>query len=481
MRVMPPRATSIRALLLAGTGIVLLGVLGPAAWLSYSGSEEEAQELFDARLATSARVLEALVARQVERATITSPIVMALPAPLEGDGHDQPTPLGHYYETKIAFQVRDASGRLLVRSASAHEEPFAPLEPGFSTRPIAQWSWRVFSLRSDGVWVQVAERDDVRDEMSRKIAFAAAAPLLAGIPLLLILVSLLIRYGLGPLSGLVRQVAARQPGSVAPIELARTPAEIAPLVEALNGLLERVRRALERERRFTADAAHELRTPLAALKVHAQNAVRAGSASERDASLQRMLLGLERSVHLAEQMLAYSRAAALGEGARAEQVALRPLLAQAIDVVQPLADERRAAVHLAEDRDAEPIMVRGERQKLLSLATNLIDNAVRYSPQGGRVEVTLSRNGEGASLAVADEGPGIPAGLRERVFESYYRIPGSGGTGSGLGLAIVKETAQAHGARVEVQDGPGGRGTRVVVRFPPNDSTMPAETNLERP
>ena len=464
-RLLPP-STSIRALLLAGTGIVLLGVLGPAAWLSYSGSEEEAQELFDARLATSARVLEALVARQVEKATVASPIVLALPAPLENDGHDQANPLGHYYETKIAFQVRDASGRLLARSASAHEAPFAPLAPGFSTQPIAEWTWRVFSLRSGEVWVQVAERDDVRDEMSRKIAFAAAAPLIAGIPLLLVLVSLLIRYGLAPLSGLVRQVAARQPGSVAPLLLERTPAEITPLVEALNGLLERVRRALERERRFTADAAHELRTPLAALKVHAQNAVRAGSTSEREASLQRMLLGLDRTVHLAEQMLAYSRAATLSEGERAERMALRPLLAEAADVVQPLADERGAAVHLGTDHDTVPITVRGERRKLLSLATNLLDNAVRYSPRGGRVEVSLDADGAGARLTVTDEGPGIPAELRERVFESYYRIPGAPGTGSGLGLAIVKETAEAHGARVEVHDGPGGRGTRIVVRFP---------------
>jgi two-component system sensor histidine kinase QseC len=461
-----PRATSIRALLLAGTGVVLLGVLGPAAWWSYTGSEEEAQELFDARLATSARVLEALIARQVEKATVAAPIVLSLPAPLEHDGHDQPNPLGHYYETKIAFQVRDTDGRLLVRSASATEAPFAPLAPGFSTQPFAQWSWRVFSLRSGEVWIQVAERDDVRDEMSQKIALAAAAPLIAGIPLLLILVSLLIRYGLAPLSGLVRQVAARQPGSVAPLRLERTPAEIAPLVEALNGLLERVRRALERERRFTADAAHELRTPLAALKVHAQNAVRSGSDGEREASLQRMLLGLERTVHLAEQMLAYSRAATLGEGERAERVALRPLLAEAADVVQPLADERGATVHLGKDRDTVPITVRGERRKLLSLATNLLDNAVRYSPRGGRVEVSLGTDGADVRLAVTDEGPGIPAELRERVFESYYRIPGGGGTGSGLGLAIVKETAEAHGARVEVHDGPAGRGTCIVVRFP---------------
>ena len=455
-------AVSIRALLLAGSSAALLAVLGAAAWLSFDGSEEEAQELFDARLATSARVLEALVARQVEKATVAAPIVIDLPGPLEAEGHDRPSPLGHYYETKIAFQVRDAGGRLLVRSASAPEAPFAPEAAGFSTQTLGQHQWRVFSLRSGEVWIQAAERDDVRGELSEKLAFAAAAPLIAGIPLLLLLLSLLIRYGLAPLSGLARQVAARQPGSVAPLGLARTPAEVAPLIDALNGLLGRVRDALQRERRFTADAAHELRTPLAALKVHAQNAARAASAEERAASLERMLLGLERTVRLAEQMLAYSRAAAPGDAARRERVPLAELAREAAQAVQPRAQERRCTLELALEAG---LAVDGERQKLLSLVTNLLDNAVRCGPAGGRVLVELRREGAGAALAVTDEGPGIAPELRERVFESYYRIPGSGGDGSGLGLAIAKEIAQAHGARLAVEDGPGGRGARIVVRF----------------
>jgi two-component system sensor histidine kinase QseC len=462
-----PRASrSILALLLAGTSAALVVVLGAAAWLSFTGSEEEAQELFDARLATSARVLEALVARQVSKATVAAPIVIALPGPLESADHDAPSPLGHYYETKIAFQVRDAGGRLLVRSTSAPEARFAPLAAGFVTRPHAGQDWRVFTLRSGDVWIQVAERDDVRAELTEKLAFAAVAPLLAGIPLLLLLVGLLIRHGLAPLSALARQVAARQPDSVAPLALARTPAEIAPLVEALNGLLARVRDALERERRFTADAAHELRTPLAALKVHAQNTARAASATEREASLKRMLQGLDRTVHLAEQMLAYSRAAVPGNTSRLERVPLATLLREALDAVQPRAQERHCAVDIAVDPAAAGAAVSGDRQKLLSLVTNLLDNAVRYGPEGGRVQAELRNEGGATVLTVADEGPGIPSDLRERVFESYYRIPGSAGPGSGLGLAIVREVAEAHGARVAIEDGPGGRGARVVVRFP---------------
>jgi two-component system sensor histidine kinase QseC len=455
-------ARSIRAQLLTGTVAALLAVLGAVGWLSFEGSAEEAHELFDARLATSARVLEAFVARQLEKATITAPIVIALPGPLEAADHDKPGPLGHYYETKIAFQVRDRSGRLLARSASAPDAPFAPLAAGFNTRPFDGRDWRVFSLHSGDVWIQVAERDDVRGELSEKLAFASVAPLIAGISLLLVLLALLIRFGLDPLSALARQIAARQPDSVAPLRLARASAEIEPLVEALNGLMARVRDALERERRFTADAAHELRTPLAALKVHAQNAVRAPSPAAREASMRRMLLGLERTIHLAEQMLAYSRATVPAEAAREERVALAPVVAEAVDAVQPRAAERQVQIAT---RCAD-VAVRGDRQKLMSLVVNLLDNAVRYGAERGRVDVELRAEPGAVTLAVEDAGPGIPRELRARVFESYYRIPGAAGSGSGLGLAIVREIAEAHRARISIETPPTGKGARFTVRFP---------------
>ncbi|MET0679441.1 MAG: ATP-binding protein [Burkholderiales bacterium] len=462
----PRTARSIRAVLLAGTIATLLVVLVAAAWAGFNASEEEAQELFDARLATSGRVLEALVARQIERATVASPIVITLPAPLEGADHDEANPLGHYYETKIAFQVRDRDARLLLRSASAPDSLFAPLAAGFSTQVFGQRQWRVFSLRSGEIWIQVAERDDARSELSEKLALAAVTPLIVGIPLLLALLSLLIRYGLAPLSSLAHRIEARQPNSVTPLTLSRTPAEIAPVLDALNGLLVRVQGALARERRFTADAAHELRTPLAALKVHAQNAARTTSAAEREASLRRMLVGLERTVHLAEQMLAFSRAAA-GGTAPLEPVSLHRLVVDALDNLQPRIRERMIKVSVTcEPADAQ-IEVRGDRQKLGSLVSNLLDNAVRHAPEGSVVEVAIRRDAGETSLAVADEGPGIPDEFRERVFESYYRIPGSAGSGSGLGLAIVKEIALAHGAEVALADGAGGRGTRIVVRFGP--------------
>jgi two-component system sensor histidine kinase QseC len=449
------KSASIRGVLLGGTAAILLAVLGAAAWLGFQAGEEETSELFDARLATSARVLAALATAEPPPAgTGEAPIVVALPAWIEPQAHDEPSPFGHYYETKIAFQVLDREGRLLMRSASAPEQAFAPFVPGFSTRG----EWRVFALQSGGRWIQAAERDDVRGEMSLKIALAAVTPLIAGIPLLLLLLVLLVRYGLRPLAELAGRIARRQPGTLAPVELSRTPREIAPVVQALNGLL-------ARERRFTADAAHELRTPLAGLKIHAQNAARAASAEERKASLARVLAGVERTVRLAEQMLAYSRATASRAAPAAERVSLRQVVDDALQDALPQLRERALKVALETDPPLADMAVHGDRDKLASLVRNLLDNAGRHAPAGSTLRIELRAGDAGITLAVADAGPGIPPALRERVFESYYRIPGSPGDGSGLGLAIVREIAAQHGATVALAEGDGGRGTRVTVSF----------------
>jgi two-component system sensor histidine kinase QseC len=453
------KARSTRTILLGGSMIVLLAVLGAAAWIGFEGSQDEADELFDARLATSARVLAALIATQ-PRPPAGPPLVVSFPAPLEAAAHDEAGPFGHHYETKIAFQALDSQGRVLMRSASAPQTPYAPLTPGFSM----QRDWRVFTLRSGELWVQAAERDEVRDELSVKLAWAAVAPLIAGIPLLLLLIGLLVRYGLAPLAELARRIERRQPGSLAPIALARSTAEIEPVLAALNGLLERVQSAIARERRFTADAAHELRTPLAALKVHAQNAARAATEAERRASLERMMAGLERSIRLVEQMLALSRAAARAPAA--DPVSLRQVVEDALDDVLPALKERGVKMSVVSEPAMAELVVSGDRDKLTCLARNLLDNAARYAPPGSNVQIGLAERAGAKTLTVTDQGPGIPPELRERVFESYYRIPGSAGEGSGLGLAIVRAIAAQHSATVQLGEGDSGRGTRVSVSFP---------------
>jgi signal transduction histidine kinase len=176
-----------------------------------------------------------------------------------------------------------------------------------------------------------------------------------------------------------------------------------------------------------------------------------------------MLTGLERAIRLAEQMLALSRAAARAPAA--EPVSLRQAVEDALEDVLPTLKERGIKVSLAADPESE-LLVHGERDKLATLARNLLDNAARYSPAGSTVRVEIANSGGATRLSVSDEGPGIPRELRERVFESYYRIPGAAGEGSGLGLAIVREIVEQHRATVRVEDGDAGRGTRIVVSFP---------------
>ncbi len=486
------RGVSIRLLLLAGSALMLLGIIGTAAWLAVSAGQDEADELFDARLATSARVLESLLARQVEHATINAPLVMSLPEPLEYQArerdrslavtsagylpsmiqewlfghHDIETSLGHQYETHIAYQVwsdhRD--GRpvtLLARSGSAPEQPFAPMREGFSDHALDDGLWRVFVLLSGDVWIQVAERSDSREELSAKLGWAIGAPLMAGLVIVLLLTGLLISYGLAPLSELAERISARRPQDDRALSLSRVPREIAPVLSALNGLFERVRSTLERERRFIDAAAHELRTPLAALRVHAQNARRADDGAQREKSLDQLLEGVARTVHLTEQMLAHSRA---GRMSMDSPVSLRDVVRDAVSQRRPGCE---ASGHeLVLDDCADSCVLLADATGLSSMVGNLIDNAQRYAPAGTAIHVRLVREGDRAELSVADEGPGIPVELRERVFESYYRIPGSRGSGTGLGLAIVREVLDRLGGRITLVPGRDGRGTRALVDLP---------------
>jgi len=491
--VVQPGRVSIRLLLLAGSAVILLGVLGSTVWLAVVAGRDEADELFDARLATSARVLDSLMARQIEHATLNAPLVMDLPAPIR-DGarahdraldagantsfswrlqdwlfghHDVESSLGHEYETHIAYQIwseaaDEGAATLLARSSSAPAEPFAPLRKGFSDHTLEDGLWRVFVLHSGDVWIQVAERADAREELSAKLGWATGAPLLIGLLIVLLLTGLLIGYGLAPLSELAERISARRPQDDEPLSLTRVPGEIEPVLSALNGLFGRVRSTLERERRFIDSAAHELRTPLAALKIHAQNARRAEDAAQRDASLDQLLAGVSRSVHLAEQMLAHSRA---GRQTDCVPVSLRDVTRDAVAQRRPGCDASGHPLEL--DLCDPPCMLLADATGLSSMVGNLIDNAQRYAPSGSAIQVALAARDGQAVLSVSDAGPGIPAELRERVFEPYYRIPGSAGSGSGLGLAIVREVVERLGGQIALLDGEGGHGMRVELTIPP--------------
>lgn len=462
------RSASIRSTLVVGTLLIVLVVLGAIAWFSVQSAREEANELFDARLASSARVLESMLAHQLEIATLEAPIEIKLPIPLRNAGghRDEATPLGHYYEAHLAFQVwRDEqpAPRLLAHSGRDTAEPFVPLVPGYGETVMDNFTWQVFTLRSGPVWVQVAERDDARIELNEKLGLDILYPVVGGLLMLLLALSLLIRFGLSPLSDLARRISARQPEALEAVQLSRTPEEMQPVVTALNALFARCREALERERRFTDAAAHELRTPLAALKVHLQNMDRAQTEEDRQRSMSRATQAMARAVQLTEQMLAYSRVARTMQEPPSQEVDLSHIAQEAVDHARSTVEQ---TLHLQLLVQPEQLCVTGDPHQLAGLVDNLIVNAARYSPPGGEIRVRLTRERNDCVLEVEDQGPGIPPELRERVFESYYRIPGSLGSGSGLGLAIVREIAQRHHGQVGIADATDGQGARIWLRIP---------------
>lgn len=459
-------ALSIRARLLVGVFLSLVVVLGIALWASYAVSRHEAEEIFGARLATSARVLEALVARQLDHASLASPIVISLPKELELSGTEAGSEYGHPYETKIAFQVWREDGTLVARSASAPEMPFSAGPAGFSTRELNGELWQVFALRSGSSWIQVAEKNEVRDELVHNLGLAVMTPLFIGAMLLLIVANLLIIYGLKPLRELAASIERKEPTALARIEMSRVPRELAPVVESLNDLLARVHRAFEHERRFTDAAAHELRTPLAALRIHADNIARAESDADRQRSMDRLLQGLERTTKLAEQMLVYSRTQGDAEREERVPICLVDYVTETIAILEPLWRAKSQKVRLTTDTSVGDTLISGEPAKMHRLIRNLLDNASRYAPAGSDIDVRVSLQANGLVLGVANRGRIVPEELRERVFEPYYRVPGSGSEGSGLGLAIVKEIADQQRATITLASLNEIEGTVVTVNFP---------------
>jgi signal transduction histidine kinase len=307
----------------------------------------------------------------------------------------------------------------------------------------------------------------IRQELTDTIALRTGTPLLLGLPLLALLISFGINRSLQPLQRLAKSVAQRAPTNLEAVDDARAPSEIRPLVAALNQLFQRLATAFDNERRFTADAAHELRTPLAALKVQAQVARRSQEEAERRQALEKVLEGVERASRLVEQLLTLARVdpeAGLGQG---EPVNLNEL---AEEVFAGMAGE--AAVKQIElDLTAGGgCLILGRREGLAIMLRNLLDNAIRYTPEKGRIELTLKQQDEGVVLSLGDSGPGIPEEQRERIFDRFYRLAGQEVSGSGLGLSIVKRIAELHAASLSLGRSPLG-GLEVTLRFPP--ATVP--------
>ncbi len=547
---------SIRSRTLALVLGLLAAGLSAISLVSYRDARHEIEELFDAELAQQARLLAGMIpagmapAARLALQQALDEAVVGTAAAGEGEGAgvgegDEARLQGHEYESKLGFVVFDDQGDSLLRSASApvaalerllgassaapaitsHTAPpnpplnapsagaaGAPPPPaaprrlgahlaGYHTVAMDDGDWRLFVLRDgrDRQWIVVGERQDVRGELVGRITLRSLLPDVIGLPLLALLVWLAIGWGLRPLARVVQRLKERDPERLSPLEVDDVPLELEPVVASLDRLLLQLTALLDRERRFLAYAAHELRTPLAVLRIHAQNALQAPDPSDRDAALRQLEGGIERATRVVAQLLTLAR---LEPDAGSRHLAPLDLLALAreeLAELTPLALEREQELALEVEGEADEGSDQGDERaavamgeagetadtgamsgvgkaagrsadfRLLAdapclgiLLQNLVGNAVQHTPAGGRIRVLLQTGAEALTLRVQDSGPGVPPALRSKVFERFFRA--GNGSGAGLGLAIVDRIVELHHGAITLGDSPlGGLEVKVIL------------------
>ena len=430
--------SSLRARLLASllAGVVLVGVTG--GWIVYRNALAEADAFFDYHLRQTALILR------------DEPVeyLLAPRLPSTDASYD------------FVVQVWSLDGvRVYLSRPHAVLPQITTL--GFSTVKTREGSWRVFGVQALTRVIQVAQPMSVREQRAAELALQTLKPFALLLPVLALVIWIAVGHALEPLRRLTSQVKARRVNALDALSATQLPDEVQPLVLALNDLLGRLRAALERERAFMADAAHELRTPLTALHLQMGMLARASGEAERESAMRTLSAGVQRAIRLIEQMLALARQEPRAESLRVS-VRLDELAREIVAELVPLADAGGIDLGVAA---AQPATVAADSEALRTLLRNLVDNAVRYTPPGGRVDVTVDSTAAGPRLTVTDDGPGIPPDERRRVFDRFYRRAGTSPTGSGLGLAIVKAIADAHGASVTLGDGADGKGLAVTVTF----------------
>jgi len=432
--------TSIRRRLLLGLLAVVLCAGLIAAFGVYLQARREANELFDYQLKQMALSL---------RDQTFNPFATA-----------EPPELGEEFDFVIQVWGRDGA-----RLYYSHPHPALPNRArlGYETLATPDGLWRVFSLQQRGLTFQVAQPMSVRNELAATAALRTLTPFLLLLPALGLLVWITVGRGLRPLEAMARAVKARTPMALHPLPESGVPLEIQPLVESLNDLLHRLDRTLGAQRQFVADAAHELRTPLTALRLQIQLAERAATAEERTAAFATVKEGLTRAAHLVDQLLTLARQEPDVAERPLETVDLDGLAREVIAEYMLLATSKTIDLGMAR---SEAVTINGDRDGLRVMLGNLVDNAVRYTPDGGKIDVSVFAGAEGIVVEVADNGPGIAAADHARVFDRFYRGAEKGMPGSGLGLAIVKNIAERHHARVILAGGLDNRGLAVRVIFP---------------
>lgn len=443
---MPQNAYSLKTRLV----VVLLSLIGTIwsgiAVYTYFDIRHESEELLDAHLAQSASLILAQAEHAIEEIEMEH-------APQFKEGH------------RVAFQLWERGEKLRLHSKNAPNTLLSSTTTGFSDSVVNGQEWRVFSAwtRHHENLVQVAERNDSRQDITHAMTLNLLLPLLIALPMLGLLVWIAVAQSLSPLTRLGHEVARRDAANLEPLQPQGAPGEIMPLIDNLNTLFARVARLIEHERRFTADAAHELRTPLAALMTQAQVARAATADADRNHALDKVIAGCGRAARIVDQMLTLTRLepdTALGTR---DILDLRALAQSLVADIAPAALQQGVDIEFS---DCAETPVSGNADLIRIALRNLIDNAVRYSPKNTRVQVTLDPSGEFVSAKVIDQGPGLSAEDQAKVGQRFYRVIGNTAAGSGLGLSIARRIAELHGGTVELRGNSDSAGLTAELRLP---------------
>jgi two-component system OmpR family sensor kinase len=434
-----------RELLFALLGAMLIALL-LGAWATYRAEFQQADVLLDYHL------------RQLALALRDRPFNAAGGASLQPNDS----------EFDYSIQVWNEDGVTVYYSYPPHVFPNRA-QLGYTTVQTHDGPWRVFAMQSGGEVIQVAQPMSRREQLAAHAAWQSLRAYLLLFPLMGVLVWVLVGNGLAPIARLARAIGARSPAAMAPVS-EEVPIEVQPLVRALNDLLSRLQSALQAQRQFVADAAHELRTPLAALQLQAQLVERASGEPARTAALAELRQGLQRSARVVQQLLTLAREEPGAVAVSFAELRLDSLLGTVVEDYRGLAAAKDIALTLLITA-GDGVLV-GDAVSLRTLLANLLDNALRYTPAGGVVRVSLQRQGQSLQVSIEDSGPGIPPQDRQRVFDRFFRREGVEEPGSGLGLAIVKAIADRHALQLSLGTAELG-GLAVRIEFPPATAAVP--------
>ncbi len=417
----------------------------------YNSAKHEIKEVYDAHLVQSAKLLASLVRHEQEEAH-----------QLQIDIDDF-LPAVHKYESKISFIIYYGDGKVMARSASA---PMLPaIEPfnDFKQVKVDGVTWYTYNLRDPktNLLIQAAQRYDVRQELIIYISQSVLGVMLVSLPFIALLIWITIGRGLRPLVQLADSISGRSIHQLESITLEKVPTEAQPIVNALNALFNRLSQAFEKERRFTADAAHELRTPLAGIKTQAQVALRSTENQQRQQAIEQVITGVERTTKLVNQLLILARV-------DAEQLITKTRLDLKQLCAVIIGEQITSALnkHIDISLQGESVETMNGNEELIQiLIVNLINNAIRYTPEKGRIIVSVTNDTKGMVLDVKDSGPGISEALRTQVFDRFKRGENPDIPGSGLGLSIVLRIAELHQAKIHLGSGLDNTGLGVKVTF----------------